>query len=187
MRPESRKCLWDAAQAAERAARFAAGKAFQEYQADDLLRSAVERQLEIIGEALAQLRRADPETASAIAELPEVVAFRNILVHGYAALDHQIVWDVLSADLPPLRKTLQRLLESPRSRAIVRSGAASTGACPSVPKPMLRGRDGSRPRVARPARSHPVRRLRGRGGRARRRSGTVAARSPRDDHPSGSV
>ena len=54
MHSDSGKLLWDAQQAAERVARFAAGKSFAEYNADDYLRSAVERQFEIIGEALNQ-------------------------------------------------------------------------------------------------------------------------------------
>ncbi len=61
---------------------FAHDKSFVEYQADDLLRSAIERQLTIIGEAFNQLRQIDPETADAIPELPRVVGFRNVLVHA---------------------------------------------------------------------------------------------------------
>ena len=56
MRPESRKLLWDALQAADRIGRFIANKQFEDYCADEQLRSAVERQFEIAGEALAQLR-----------------------------------------------------------------------------------------------------------------------------------
>lgn len=55
MRPDPRKYLWDALRAAERLGKFRQGKSFAGYQSDDLLRSAVERQLEIIGEALTQL------------------------------------------------------------------------------------------------------------------------------------
>ncbi|MFH1044565.1 MAG: HepT-like ribonuclease domain-containing protein [Pseudomonadota bacterium] len=54
------------------------------------LQSAVERQFEIIGEAMNQLRRIDPNTAAAIPELPRVIAFRNIPVHGYANVDTSI-------------------------------------------------------------------------------------------------
>jgi uncharacterized protein with HEPN domain len=58
------------------------------YARDALLRSAVERQLEIIGEALNQLSRVAPEIADRIPELRRIVAFRNLLIHGYAAVDH---------------------------------------------------------------------------------------------------
>ncbi len=110
MHADARKLLWDARHAAERIARFAAGKIFTDYEADEYLRSAVERQFEIVGEALNQLRRIDPGTAAAIAELPRIVAFRNILVHGYANVDNRLVWGVLETDLPSLRATLGSLL-----------------------------------------------------------------------------
>ncbi|HXK61062.1 MAG TPA: DUF86 domain-containing protein [Acidobacteriota bacterium] len=53
-----------------------------------VLRSAVERQFQIIGEALIRLTRTDPETAAAIGDYRRIVAFRNILVHAYGAIDH---------------------------------------------------------------------------------------------------
>ena len=87
MRPESRKYLWDVSQAVDRITRFVAGKTFQAYQADDLLRSAVERQFEIIGESLAQLRTVDAETASSVPESARIVGFWNLLIHGYATFD----------------------------------------------------------------------------------------------------
>ena len=85
------KYLWDAQRAAERVARFTAGRSFEDYLADDMLRAAVERQFEVIGEAFAGLRRADPTLAAAIPDLPRIVAFRNILIHGYATVDDRLV------------------------------------------------------------------------------------------------
>jgi hypothetical protein len=63
MHADARKLLWDSQRAADRVARFTAGKTFQSYDGDEFLRAAVERQFEIIGEALNQLRRIDPEEA----------------------------------------------------------------------------------------------------------------------------
>jgi uncharacterized protein with HEPN domain len=105
------KLLWDARTAAGRIARFTAGRSLAEYEADDLLRSAVERQFEIVGEALAGLRRADPDLAAAIPDLPRIVAFRNLLIHGYAEIDSRIVWEVVERDLPGLQAMLSRLLD----------------------------------------------------------------------------
>ena len=87
-----------------------AGKAFSQFDADIVLYSAVERQFQIIGEAFAQLARADAKTAELIKVLPDVVAFRNVLVHGYAIVDRIRVWEIVVEDLPSLRKTLDELL-----------------------------------------------------------------------------
>lgn len=110
MHADAGKLLWDAQQAAQRIARYTTGKTLADYQADDLLRSAVERQFEIIGEALGALRRIDPQTAAVVVELPRIVAFRNLLIHGYASVDDRIVWGVVESQLQALIKTLAELL-----------------------------------------------------------------------------
>lgn len=63
------KYLWDARRAAEKITRFTAGRTYDDYLTDDMLRSAVERQFEIVGEPLAGLRRADPALAALIPDL----------------------------------------------------------------------------------------------------------------------
>lgn len=75
-----------------------------------MLRSAVERQLEIVGEALAQLARIDLAVASKIGEYQRIIAFRNILIHGYAEIDHRIVWNVLELKLPVVLQQARILL-----------------------------------------------------------------------------
>jgi uncharacterized protein with HEPN domain/predicted nucleotidyltransferase len=102
--------LWDARRAAERITRFASGKSYDDYLADDMFRAAVERQLEIIGEAFVGLRRVDPSVAAQVPDLPQIVAFRNVLIHGYATIDHQIVWDAIRDDLPRLLIALNQML-----------------------------------------------------------------------------
>lgn len=117
MRIESKKYLYDITHAAKLAMEFIAGKTFAGYEADPMLRSAVERQVEIAGEALAQLARVDSATATQITEYPRVIAFRNILIHGYAEIDHRIVWNVLELKLPVIRREAENLLESDRESA----------------------------------------------------------------------
>lgn len=113
MHADARKLLWDAQRAAERLARFTHGKSFADYQADDFLRSAVERQLEIVGEALNQLRRVDVATAGGIPELSRIVGFRNVLIHGYASVDNRIVWGIIETHLGSLRTSLDKVLAQP--------------------------------------------------------------------------
>ncbi|KZS72046.1 hypothetical protein A4G29_04215 [Mycobacterium kansasii] len=114
MQPDPRKYLWDALRAAGFLRQFAAGKTFAEYQGDVLLRSAVERQFEIVGEALSQLAKSHADMAAQVPELPRIVAFRNILIHGYANVDDALVWQVLTDKLPQLEMAVRTLLaESP--------------------------------------------------------------------------
>ena len=75
-----------------------------------MLRAAVERQFEIIGEALNQLSRVDSNLAAAIPDLARIVAFRNILIHGYATVDDALVWQVLKERLPELQRVMRELL-----------------------------------------------------------------------------
>jgi len=107
-RPE--KYLWDASVAAERIARFTAGRSREDYANDDMLRSAVERQFEIVGVALSAFARAAPERAAAIPELPQIVGFRNVLAHDYDDVDDEVVWGVVKGKLTELRTTLAKLL-----------------------------------------------------------------------------
>lgn len=102
--------LWDGQRAAEHVAHFTAGRSFDDYLADVMLRAAVERQFEIIGEALVGLRRTAPDIAAAIPHLPRIIGFRNVLIHGYATINNRAVWDVIQNDLPPLRDAVADLL-----------------------------------------------------------------------------
>jgi len=111
MRLEARKYLYDIRQAADLLAAFISGKAFTDYEADAMLRAAVERQFEIIGEALAQLAKLDEGLASRISEYRRIIAFRNILIHGYADVDDRLVWDIIETRLPALRREVTAFLE----------------------------------------------------------------------------
>jgi uncharacterized protein with HEPN domain len=106
------KLLWDAQRAADRIARITVDRAFVDYLADEVLRWAVERQFIVIGEALTALRRIEPSVAAAIPDLARIVAFRNVLIHGYASVDDRLVWGVIERDLDVLRASLARLLEA---------------------------------------------------------------------------
>lgn len=82
------------------------------YLADEMLRAAVERKLEIIGEALNQLSKVAPELAVRIPEASQAIGLRNILIHGYSTTDDQIVWRTVRADIPKLRSAVDLLLKA---------------------------------------------------------------------------
>src|SRR5580658_10539089 len=95
-----------------------AGKSFTDFNSDLVLRSAVERQFEILGEALGQLDRLDATLAARIPDLRQIVAFRNVLIHGYALIDSARVWRTVQDDLPALRVILDDLLAGQRWRGL---------------------------------------------------------------------
>jgi uncharacterized protein with HEPN domain len=108
MQRDAGALLWDARRAAELILDFVAGRTWQDYQSE--ARSAVERQFEIIGEALNRLSRIDPVTATKVPGLPRIVAFRNVLVYGYATIEDSLVWEVATTRTDALIATLNRLM-----------------------------------------------------------------------------
>ncbi len=113
MRLEIRKYLFDIQQACRLLSEFTAGKTLADYQADALLRSAVERQFEIAGEALNRALNLEPELASAISDTKRIVAFRNVLIHGYAGVSDEVVGGILLTNLPTLQREAEDLLGRP--------------------------------------------------------------------------
>ena len=112
MKNESRKRLRDVISACDAIAEFTAGKDFGAYERDHLLRSAVERQFEIVGEALNRAGAADPAVAAEIPDFHRIVALRNRLIHGYGVVDDEILWDIVQTKLAPLRNRVAAVLGS---------------------------------------------------------------------------
>lgn len=104
------KHLDDALHAARLALRFVSGVDAAAYRTDDLVRSAVERQVEIVGEAC---RRALDDTPALRDRLPEAalaIAMRNRVAHGYDTVDHSIVYETVTNCFPGLMAGLEREL-----------------------------------------------------------------------------
>ena len=113
MGPEGRvlKALEDVEDCASFVVEAAEGKDLSDYRRDRLLRQAIERNLEIIGEAIGRIARLDAETASRISEHGRIIAFRNRLIHGYDLLDDELVWETVKGELPVLLSEVEALLE----------------------------------------------------------------------------
>jgi uncharacterized protein with HEPN domain len=110
MQRDPRAFLWDVREAATAIQKFVTGMTADEYVVNDLVQAAVERKFEIIGEALNQLSKIKPELTASIPELPQIVAFRNQLIHGYAAVSSATVWNIAQTSVPTLLQTVQKLL-----------------------------------------------------------------------------
>jgi len=80
------------------------------YKSDRVFRGAVERELQIIGEAMLQLKTLSPETAAGFTEHRRIIGFRHVLVHGYYVLDPDLVWLIIEEKLPILRGELEAML-----------------------------------------------------------------------------
>lgn len=91
MQREALKYVYDVKVAAEKIQRFTRNKVESDYLVDELLQSGTERQFEIIGEAIGQLYKIDSTAAESIPDFKKMIAFRNILIHGYASVDPVIV------------------------------------------------------------------------------------------------
>lgn len=110
MDPEARKYLQDIEHAVSLIETFTAGRSFSEYERDEMLRSAVERQFITIGEAMGLLTRSHPAAAARITEARRIVDFRNFLAHGYQGIDDRLVWGAVEDRVPTLRREVEALL-----------------------------------------------------------------------------
>jgi uncharacterized protein with HEPN domain len=104
------KLLSDIVRACEAIQQFTSGRTRDDYCADLQLRSAVERQFGIVGEALRKLELEDASLAKRISDWRRIIAFRNILVHGYDSLDDNVVWGAVAVQLPILLSESRHLL-----------------------------------------------------------------------------
>jgi len=109
MRPEQ-LYLTDILEAARSIAAFCKDVRFEQFEGNDMLRSAVLQKLIVIGEAAAHL----PEKYSVKhPKIPwtDMINFRNFAVHEYFSVNWRIVWDTAIGDIPPIEKQIKKLLE----------------------------------------------------------------------------
>lgn len=90
-----------------------AGKSRDDFMNDLMFRRAVERQFEIIGEAMNRLRKVDPLFTDRISEYRGIISFRNVLIHGYDKINDDVTWQIIENRLPILRNEIDALLKVP--------------------------------------------------------------------------
>ncbi len=109
MLPEKKDAsfLWDMLDAARAVRQFTTGRSFEDYLKDRMLRGAVERHLEIIGEAAAKVSKVFRE---AHPEIPwqRIIGQRNVLIHEYGDIEHEMVWNVASVHIAELIIQLEK-------------------------------------------------------------------------------
>ena len=112
MKDETRKSLVDILQATEEIQDFVHGMDLSVYRESPVTQRAVERDFEIIGEALNRIKKFDEELIEKISEHHRIIGFRNILIHGYDIIDEMIVWQAVVNHLPILVKEINEILDA---------------------------------------------------------------------------
>jgi len=81
---------------------------FNAFQKRKMLRRAVERELEIIGEATNKLLKLNPDIS--ISEARRIVNLRNWVIHAYDSVDYMVIWGIVNKDIPLLKSQVDKLL-----------------------------------------------------------------------------
>lgn len=102
-------CIEDAINACELILQFTEGMDEDEYCDDLKTKAAVEREFEIIGEALNRINKIDAGILDIVDDWREIIAFRNVIAHGYDAVEDEIVWDSIKRNIPVLLKQLKKI------------------------------------------------------------------------------
>ena len=109
MNDEIRKYLFDIQVSIDSIETFLGDKRdFNLYRANKMLRRAVERELEIIGEALNCIDKIDSEIE--ISSKRQIIGMRNRVIHGYDNIDDELIWGTIVRHLPILKSEVSRLI-----------------------------------------------------------------------------
>lgn len=103
--------LWDMVNAIKQIQDFVAGLNYDTYLEVILIQSAVERQLEILGEAAGRVSR-EFRSLHPDVNWKKIIGLRNVLIHQYDEVQQEIVWGIVTLDLEPLKRQIEPLIPS---------------------------------------------------------------------------
>jgi uncharacterized protein with HEPN domain len=110
MELEIKKYLFDIYESIDSIEKYLGEKRdFKVYMADKMLRRAVEREFEIIGEAMGRIEKLD--SSLTISSKKQIISMRNRVIHGYDKIDNEIIWGTIVRHLPTLKKEIEILLK----------------------------------------------------------------------------
>lgn len=114
MPPDERDAalLWDMLRHARKVRELAGGRTLADYESDDVLRLAIERLVQIVGEAACRLTKPCRDAHPQI-PWPAIMAQRHVLVHGYGVIINKKIWDVATIHIPELIRLLEQLPPPP--------------------------------------------------------------------------
>ncbi|MCP9754715.1 DUF86 domain-containing protein [Lacihabitans sp. CCS-44] len=104
------KCLYDIKYAIEEIENFLSiqPKQFGAYKKNLLLKRAIERNLEIVGEAMSRILKEDSEIA--ISNAKRIIGLRNQIIHGYDSVSDENIWAILINHMPILKREIESLI-----------------------------------------------------------------------------
>ncbi len=109
MSPRIRKLILDIILSCEEIEAFTKDKTFDQFIEDRILQLAIEREFEIVGEALHRLEKIDIEDLERkIPDYRKIIGFRNIISHGYDVIDDASLWDFVRNRVPALLQTVRK-------------------------------------------------------------------------------
>lgn len=111
MKDELKKCFYDIHQAILEIEDFVSGMDYDGFTESAKTQRAVERDFEIIGEALNRIKREDDELLEHISGASKIIGFRNVLAHGYDIADDSIVWNAVIKHLPLLKDEISKFIK----------------------------------------------------------------------------
>lgn len=110
MQLEIKKYLFDIRESIDSIEKYLGDKRdFNIYLADKMLRRAIEREFEIIGEAMSRIEKLDSSVE--ISSKRQIISMRNRVIHGYDKIDNEIVWGTIVRHLPVLKIEIKNLLK----------------------------------------------------------------------------
>lgn len=110
MELEIKKFLFDIRESIDSIENYLGDKRdFKVYMSDKMLRRAVEREFEIIGEAMSRIEKID--SSINISSKKQIISMRNRVIHGYDKIDNEIIWGTIVRHLPTLKTEIDDLLK----------------------------------------------------------------------------
>ena len=83
-------------------------KTYENYKSNSILKRAIERNLEIIGEAMNRLLKEDPELR--IENAIRIIGLRNQIIHGYDSVSDENIWGIITLHIPKLKSEINTLI-----------------------------------------------------------------------------
>jgi uncharacterized protein with HEPN domain len=109
MNDEVKKYLYDISESIDSIEKYLGdNRSFDIYLSNKMLRRAIEREFEIIGEAMTRIERIEPDIE--ISSKKQIINMRNRVIHGYDKIDNEIIWGTIVRHLPTLKKEVSILL-----------------------------------------------------------------------------